>query len=307
MINNQPLVSIITPFFQAEKYFQETIESVIAQTYSHWELLLIDDGSQDGSTAIAKQYADQYPGQIIYLEHLDHKNRGKSTSRNLGIQKAQGKYIALLDADDIFLPEKLENQVKILESQPATVMVYGPTIYWYSWTGQLEDKAKDYLGQLGVPGNTLFSPPDMVTLFLKNPGVVFCTCGLLAKRETILKLGAFEESIQDLYEDQVFIFKLGLAGGVFVTDQCWDKYRQHPESTSYVAINKGEYDPNRPNPARQVFLTWLEKYIEEKQIKDARLKWYLGKALLPYRYPFLLPYFTFLEKVMYKIAHILKK
>lgn len=306
-MNNQPLVSIITPFFQAEKYFQEAIESVIAQTYPHWELLLIDDGSQDRSTAIAQKYADQYPEQIIYLQHPNHENRGKSTSRNLGIEKAKGKYIALLDADDIFLPEKLENQVNILEAQPETVMVYGPTIYWYSWTGKSEDVGKDYLGKLGVSGNTLFSPPDMVTLFLKNPGVVFCTCALLAKRLTVVNLGGFDETIQDLYEDQVFIFKLGLAGKVFVTDQCWDQYRQHPESTSYVAINQGEYDPNRPNPARKVFLSWLQKYIEEKQISDTQLMWVLNKVLLPYRYPFLLPFLALLEKAIYKIKYIIKK
>jgi len=96
----KPIVSIITPFLDAQDFLQEAIESVIAQTYEHWELLLVDDGSTDKSTTIAQEYAAQYPNKIRYLDHENHQNRGKSTSRNLGIQQAKGSYITFLDADD---------------------------------------------------------------------------------------------------------------------------------------------------------------------------------------------------------------
>ena len=123
----EPLVSAITIFLDAETFLREAIESVLAQTYANWELLLVDDGSTDGSTEIALGYARLYPQRIRYLEHEGHRNRGMSASRNLGIPHARGEYIALLDADDVWLPLKLERQVAILESDPESAMVYGAT------------------------------------------------------------------------------------------------------------------------------------------------------------------------------------
>lgn len=284
-MNSKPLVSVVTPFFNAEKYFEEAIESVLAQTYENWELLLVDDGSTDGSTAIAQRYAQQYPDKIRYLEHDHHQNRGKSVSRNLGITSGRGKYLALLDADDVFLPEKLEKQVAILESQPDTVMVYGPTLYWYGWTGNQKDARRDFQPKLGVEPNTLFQSPNLLTLFLKNPGMLPCTCGLLAQRQVVVETGGFELSIQNMYEDQVFLAKICLAGAVFVEGGCWDKYRQHPESSSYVAIRSGEYHPSLPNPARLTFLNWLGEYIGTRGIKDPDLWKVHNQALWPYRHP----------------------
>ena len=135
-MRNEPLVTGIIIFFNAEKFFEESIESVFAQTYKNWELLLVDDGSTDGSTAIALRYAEQHPEKVRYMEHNDHQNRGMSATRNLGIKNAKGEYIAFLDADDIWLPQKLEQQVAILEDQPEAAMIYNSTYLWYSWTGR---------------------------------------------------------------------------------------------------------------------------------------------------------------------------
>jgi glycosyltransferase involved in cell wall biosynthesis len=104
---DKPVVSIVVIFLNAEQFIREAIESAFAQTYKCWELLLVDDGSADGSKAIAHQYAALYPERVLYLEHHDHQNRGMSASRNLGVSHARGKYIAFLDADDVWLPHKL--------------------------------------------------------------------------------------------------------------------------------------------------------------------------------------------------------
>jgi hypothetical protein len=93
VLHSQPLVSAIIIFLNAEKFIREAIESVFAQTYDNWELLLVDDGSTDASTEIAHRYAEQYAGKVRYLEHEDHQNLGMSASRNLGINNAKGKYI----------------------------------------------------------------------------------------------------------------------------------------------------------------------------------------------------------------------
>lgn len=284
-MTTNPLVSVVNIFFNAEKYFVEAIESVIAQTYDNWELLLVDDGSTDKSTQIALDYAEKYPDKIRYLQHPDRKNVGKSSSRNLGINNAKGDYIALLDADDIFLPPKLEKQVAILESHPEAGMVYGPTLYWYSWTGNKSDQQRDSFAKLGVEANNLFDPPTLLTLYLTDTGTVPTPCGLLARRDVIVATGGFDERIQHLYEDQVFFAKMCLKAPVFVESGCWDKYRQHLESSSNIAIATGEYHPVKPNPAHKTYLYWLEEYISTQNINDTQLLKALDEVLLPYRYP----------------------
>src|SRR5262245_29579160 len=107
----RPAVSIITIFLNAEPYLDEAIRSVLSQSYDNWELLLVDDGSIDGGTGIAKRYARSFPRKIHYLDHDGHQNKGMSASRNLGVSYAMGEHIAFLDADDVWLPDKLEQQV----------------------------------------------------------------------------------------------------------------------------------------------------------------------------------------------------
>src|SRR2546428_10012786 len=145
-MNNQPFVSVIIIFWNADRFIAEAIESVFAQTYRAWELLLVDDGSSDCSTTIARSYSERDPQHVRYLEHPGHANRGMSASRNLGIDHAGGEYIALLDADDVWFTHTLEEQVGILErAHPDVAMLYGPIQWWYSWTGQPDDRERDHV------------------------------------------------------------------------------------------------------------------------------------------------------------------
>lgn len=171
-MKGEPLVSVIIIFLNAAKFFEEAIESVFAQTDDNWELLLVDDGSTDPSTAIARLYVEREPGKIRHLEHPGHGNHGMSASRNLGIRHAQGKYVAFLDADDVWLPHKLEQQVAIMESQPTAAMIYGATQYWRSWTENPEDLQRDYTPRLGVQPSTLVEPPRLLTLYLRGEAAV---------------------------------------------------------------------------------------------------------------------------------------
>ena len=110
------LVSVIIPFYNTpEQFIREAIESVFAQTFGHWELFLVDDGSTGECTEIAKNHADDYPERVTYFKHPGHQNRGASVTRNLGIEHAKGEYLAFLDADDVWFPQKLEQQ-SILQS-----------------------------------------------------------------------------------------------------------------------------------------------------------------------------------------------
>lgn len=106
-------VSVIIPVYNVEKYIASTIKSVLAQTYQSFELLIIDDGSPDRSVQICQQFDDPR------IKIISQKNRGVAAARNTGISQAQGEYIAFLDADDLWLPEKLEKHVEHLESSPS--------------------------------------------------------------------------------------------------------------------------------------------------------------------------------------------
>lgn len=122
------LVSVVMVFFNEERFLQEAIDSVFAQSYDNWEMLLVDDGSTDKSSEIALGYAERYSEKMLYLEHDGHRNRGTSASRNLAIRNAKGEYIAFLDADDVWLPCILEQQVAIMDSQPEAALVCGQTL-----------------------------------------------------------------------------------------------------------------------------------------------------------------------------------
>ena len=280
-----PTVTVIIIFLNAEAFLEEAIISVLAQTSDAWELLLVDDGSTDGSTEIGRKYARLYPKKTRYLAHENHANRGKSTSRNMGISHAKGQYIAFLDADDLFLPQKLERQTAILDAHPEAAMVYGPSLYWHGWTGKQKDIHRDFEGRLGVPPHTLVQPPDLLTRFLKNGEVVPCICSLLVRRRILEDCGGFDETIQHLYEDQVLLARICMRAPVFVDSGCWDKYRQHPGSSSNIAIKKGEYHPLKPNPSRLTYLTWLVGHVDREKLYDKELITAIGKALRPYRYP----------------------
>ena len=283
-MSSERLVSAVIPFLNAGKYIGEAIDSVLAQTYAHWELLLVDDGSSDGSTDIARRYADQYPAKIRYLKHDNHKNRGMAASRNLGIRNAMGEYIAFLDADDIWLPRKLDEQVRILLAYPQAAMMYGRTLRWYSWMGNPRDTERDYMNDLGVPLDTLVSPPTLVNVFLRNEDTVVSTCSVLIRREVIKRVGGFEEDFRDMYEDMVFYAKVFLREPVFVASGCWGWYRQHPENSCSVAVKTGRWHPVKPNPTRRTFLNWLATYMTEQGFKDPKVWKGLRRELLPYHH-----------------------
>ena len=275
---DKPLVSAIIIFLNEERFIREAIDSVFAQTCENWELLLIDDGSHDGSTDIARRFAAENPGKVRYFEHEGHQNRGMSVSRNLGVRHAMGQYIAFLDADDVWLPEKLEQQVAILNSQPEAAMVCGPVQWWYSWTGDPGAAGRDRVVAPDIQADTLVPPPQLLSRILANETVT-TTSGLL-RRDMIESVGGFEESFHGLYEDQVFCAKLCSRAPVFVASRCWYRWRKHPNSCCSVAVRTGQY-----SGARLGFLQWLEKFLSEQRIENREVWEALGKEFWKCHHP----------------------
>ncbi|MGH7230264.1 MAG: glycosyltransferase family 2 protein [Nitrospiraceae bacterium] len=263
-MSEKPLVSTVIIFFNEERFLEEAIESVFHQTYDQWELLLIDDGSTDGSSKIARRYAEAFPAKVRYVEHEGHQNRGMSASRNLGIQHARGDYVALLDADDAWVSSKTEEQVAILESHPEAAMVYGPLLWWYSWREDTGGQERDLQQQLGLEPDQVIYPPALVSLFVANEGKT--PSGILIRRRAAADIGGFEDRFHGLYEDQVFHVKLGLKAPVYVASRAWYKWRKHPDSCCTVLVGTQAY-----SQARLAFLQWAETYCRHQSVQDAEL------------------------------------
>jgi len=282
MTSTSPRVSVVTIFLNAERFIHEAIESVLAQTYDSWELLLVDDGSHDRSTAVARDYASRHPGRLRYIEHSEHRNLGMSASRNAGITHARGEFVLFLDSDDVLLPGALAEQVEILDQQPAAAMVYGSSLYWWSWTGRVADARRDVESTLGVTPHTLFAPPSML-LHCDPLGSASAPClgSLMVRRDALDRVGRFEDGFPSMYEDQAFLVKIHLAEPVFVSDRCWSRYRKHEGSCCAVAIRTGQ-----DHRLRRYFLEWFEAYLRRGRITDRRVWRALRAALERYHHPF---------------------
>jgi glycosyltransferase involved in cell wall biosynthesis len=283
-MSKRPLVSVIIIFLNEKRFLCQAIDSVFAQSYDAWELLLVDDGSTDGSVAIARACMEQHPGRVRYLKHQGHQNRGMSASRNVGIRHAVGEYITFLDADDVWLPQKLAEQVALLESQPEAGMLYGLSQWWYSWTGLPEDEERDFMYELGVPANSLLRPPELLThFFLTQKAAIPTPSNIMVRRELVEKVGGFEDAFQGIftaYEDQAFYAKVSLVSPVLAADECWDRYRQHPDSTCATVTRNGQ-----EAETRLFFLNWLAATLEKQELKDKEIQRGLRQEMWLSRYP----------------------
>src|ERR1700761_3044462 len=163
----QPLISVVLCFLNPGSWLAEAMESVIRQTYTDWELILVDDGSCPADTQIARSYAEQYPSRIRYTDHDQHANIGLTASRNKGIALAQGDYIAFLDADDVWYENKLGDQLQIFDRWPAAAMVCEASRFWYSWQDQ---QCNDPIVDIGAPEG-LYRPGELTRfLYPLGPG-----------------------------------------------------------------------------------------------------------------------------------------
>ncbi len=295
-----PLVSVVLPFMNEEQFLEETIKSVLEQDYSHWELLLVDDGSTNASTEIAKRFAAAYPDKIFYHEHEGHANRGATVSRNVGVLKSKGALIALLDADDVWLPQKLSSQVAIFRDHPVVEMVAEASLHWYSWCNP--DK-KNVVIRIGAEARKVYAPGQlMLQLYPLCQGNTPGPSALMLKKSAVVKVGGFEESFvkqYQLYEDQAFLSKIYLNCHVYISFSCHNLYRQRPDSTMYQVKQKGQY-----HVVRHYFLEWLSVYIEEKGFREKALDELLQKALFPYHHPKL---FFFTHTLPHQVVQLTKK
>lgn len=159
----RPLVSVVMPAYNAEKYIEEAIRSVMAQTVTDWELLVMDDCSSDTTAQIVQALA-QEDQRIRY--YPNQENVGCAASRNRGLDLCQGAYVALLDSDDVWLPEKLEKQLSLAQSTGAGLI--------YSSYGIMDAEGKKAKADYLVPGSV-----DLPAMLAEN--VIGCSTVMLSR------------------------------------------------------------------------------------------------------------------------------
>jgi glycosyltransferase involved in cell wall biosynthesis len=298
-----PRVSIILIFLNGEAFLDAAIESVMAQSFTDFELLLCDDGSGDAATSIARGWATRHPGKISYLEHEGHANHGMSATRNLGLAASRGEFVAFIDADDVWRPNKLTDQVEIMEAHPELGMVCGVVNYWSSWAG--ETKA-DVLIPTGHVQNTVVHPPGAsLALYPLGKAAAPCPSDMLLRHTAVDAVGRFEAHFtgpRQMYEDQGFLAKLYLESPVYFSDKIWLDYRRHAASYMAEVKRAGRYDE-----VRSYFLTWFDGYLRtHPALESDTVRLALNRALWPYRYPLLHRIIRKLRKLRSSAAKFLR-
>jgi glycosyltransferase involved in cell wall biosynthesis len=292
---DRPLVSIVLCFYNEEMFIEQAVDSVLSQTYENWELFLVDDGSYDGGVAIARKYAADFPGRIHYVEHAYHQNKGHSASRNAGIKQCKGSYVAFLDADDVWLPEKLAYQLDIFKKNKGVTVVLEASLYWNSWKSP--DK-KDNLIEVGAKEGVYNSPELMLSLYPLGNGAAPCPSGIIVQR-AVLRRCVFEEMFRGMYqvyEDQAFLSKVYLKEVVYVSDACHNKYRQRPSSLVASIHESGNY-----HTVRSYFLYWLKDYLHSQPYRYKSVENLLKKAQMRYRDPLLYKLMVEVPKIARKV------
>lgn len=192
---NSKLVSIIIPAYNAEKYVGRAIKSALAQTYKDIEIIVVDDGSTDGTAQIVKSFQD------ARVRYIYQQNQNVGAARNHGIRESRGVYITFLDADDEYLPEKVAKEVEFLQKNPQCGAVYCDTLQYFS-----EKPEVLYMRKGAHPEGDIF--PDLLHFSVINPNT------FMAPKEVLEKVGMFDER-PNFPEDWELWLRMARAGYQF--------------------------------------------------------------------------------------------
>jgi glycosyltransferase involved in cell wall biosynthesis len=265
-----PLVSVILPFHNVELFLTEAVDSVLAQAFEDWELLLVDDGSQDASRRIALDYCNREPDRFRLLEHPQRENRGISASRNLGLRHARGEWVASLDGDDVWLPGRLALQVELTQRFPEVALFLGATRYWFSWNP--DAKRKDFDQQVGGPKDQVVAPPNLIfDLYPFANADAPSMNTVLVRKDVAIEVGGWEDQFTTGYEDQAFLAKLYLDRHVYICSDVLDLYRQHGQSVSSRLLTGETY-----HGFRSSFFEWCLPYFESRSADPKLLDFVLA-------------------------------
>jgi glycosyltransferase involved in cell wall biosynthesis len=245
------MVSVVIPAYNVERWLGGTMQSVLSQTYQDLEIIVVDDGSTDRTAQVVEAIKDER------VSCIRQENRGLSGARNTGILAARGRYVALLDADDLFKPEKLERQVAVLDQCPSVGLV--------TCGFELIDEAGSHLGE---ERNWLSHPRiDLNLLLFWNP---LLPSTLLIRRQWFDRVGLFDETLRR-YEDWDLPIRLASAGcRMEYVEEILLSYRRHSFNMSTAV----ELVPVATRDAVRFMTSFFERPDIPESIRMLR-----GKAL----------------------------
>lgn len=284
------LVSIIMPSFNAEFCIEDAIISVINQTYENWELIIVNDGSTDQTENVVKKWLLQ--DQRIQYFYQENGKQGKA--RNLGISKSRGQYLAFLDADDIWLNEKLSIQVNEIQTKNVDLVFSDSYIF-------NDNDIQDTSQKMNIPTNILFDE-NSVKVFLKGNRIPILT--VLVDKSKVENVGGFAETIDiQNVEDYHLWLKLLMSGCKFYAlDYVLAKYRVHKnaatsaDKAAHSKVPNAFFDlfQNYPAFRKEIKLALKIKFIHIYRTnifsKSELSSWinknteYLGKSTVKYFY-----------------------
>ena len=266
-----PKISIIVPAYNAERFLAATLSSILAQTVSNWELLIVDDGSQDSTQAIAKEYA----ARDSRIRALTQPNAGVSAARNFGYaQTSVGtEFVCFLDADDVWEPTALEILQTALHAHPEAPAVYGLARYIDKDGEALEPGVcEDHqIYRWGLEnGRVILWPEDRPTDFTVEAVMerVMTSGTVLLRRRTLELSGLYDTSLC-MWEDWDLWLRVSRLGGLFFVNQLVLGYRRHEGNVSgkIDALEAGEWQ------VRHKLLASLHDDPEHLQIARLGLQW----------------------------------
>lgn len=205
-----PFISVLMSVYNGERFLKEAIESILGQSFVDFEFIIVNDGSNDSSAEIIRSYRDSR------IKILVQENKGLSAALNAGLRKAQGKYIARMDADDVSLQHRLKDQYRFLENNSACVAL-GSNAFLITCEGE-------YLYSTQFP--TQWS--DIRKLLPGTFPSVHPT--LMMRRDVLLAVGGYYEKIRHYFEDLILINSLAKHGEIFNLDEITLKHRLTPSS-----------------------------------------------------------------------------
>ncbi len=227
-----PSVSVIIPAFNASRFIVETLDSVYAQSFRDFEVIVVDDGSTDGTAKKVREYQAQLRPGGPELAFIPQPNGGPSRARNTGIKAARGEFIAFLDADDLWLPETLARMSAAIEKHPQCGLVFGDASS-FDATGTLTPSVFGKIGRPPVaPDGCVIKP---FTALLE--GNFILTGAVLMRRACLLETGCFDESIR-YGEDAGVWLRAALLAPMALIPEVLLRRRIHEGNASNVAINK---------------------------------------------------------------------
>jgi glycosyltransferase involved in cell wall biosynthesis len=214
-VPSTPKVSAIIPCYNRARFIAQTVRSVLEQTYPNIELIVVDDGCTDGSREVLAAFGDR----LTLLEHPGRENRGQSAAINLALSRASGKYVGILDSDDLWLPRKIEEQVAFMESHPDVGLIYG--------NGTAIDEHGRQLYVIYAPGHEEKNQPAQVLMdcYFLVPN------NSLVRREIFERIGGFDESLRAAQDHDVAI-RIAEVARLAYLDRPWFSYRRHAQSIS---------------------------------------------------------------------------